>query len=97
MLQLISIEVPPHTVFSSHLAIVSITAAQKAKRSIISFQGMFSSILVNHRPLSNDPSVLSGMVLPLRVRSVLLLRLRDSVPPTHVNYCACPIHHNARD
>ena len=24
---------------------------------------MFSSVLVNHRPLSYDPSVLSGMVL----------------------------------
>ena len=24
------------------------------------------------------------------------LRLRDSVPPTHVNYCACPIYQNAR-
>ena len=25
------------------------------------------------------------------------LRLQDSVPPTHINYCACPIHHNACD
>ena len=25
------------------------------------------------------------------------LRLPDSVPPTHINYCACPIHHNAHD